>query len=252
MPTSFEFWRGKSLFDASPIVGIVCASSANRKTGPMAQAYILSADVHPVELDSIGTAAICGDCPLQKMLRPGVPGSNACYVNRGHGPAAIWSSWQAGRVPRLHEVGDEHLAKVFGRCQGLRYGAYGEPVAIPRFGWVTLEEIVSRFSGNTRTGYTHAWREHRFRDWRSRIMASVESGEDAWQARELGWRYFRIGAEKLPGDILCPASDEFHKIHGYKKQCHECGACDGCSVSSSRVSIYIPPHSRKGLNLVTT
>ena len=233
-PTSFEFFRGKSLFTGRPIVGIVCCDATNRKTGPLAQSYILSADEHPVEHVRAGSATVCGDCPLQRWITARQQGSGGCYVVHGHGPAAVWSSWCAGRIRRLDDVEDAELQRIFGRCEGLRYGAYGDPVAIPRLGWVSLETIVTRFAGNVRTGYTHAWREARFQTWRRRLMASVESPEDAFEARELGWRYFRIGSEKLPGDVLCPSAH---------KTCSNCGACNGSwGAADQRVSIWIAPH----------
>lgn len=79
--------EGPSPVDGSPIVGIltgVTSPSANRKTGRMAQLWILPADATPLDAMRTGAdAAICGSCPLRGTI--GTDGKRrvgrACYVN---------------------------------------------------------------------------------------------------------------------------------------------------------------------------
>ena len=57
------------MLNRAPIVAILTglrSPSANRKTGAMAQLWILSADESPVDASQSGAdASVCGDCPLR-------------------------------------------------------------------------------------------------------------------------------------------------------------------------------------------
>ena len=46
-PSGYVFYRGPSLLDGAPIIGIVTTKSENRKTGPILQTWILRADLDP-------------------------------------------------------------------------------------------------------------------------------------------------------------------------------------------------------------
>src|SRR5690606_5702489 len=122
----------------------------------------LRLDQHPTEALRTGAdRAICGACPLR-----GVNGSaRACYVSVAQAPSAVWRALQRGDYPALPGV------HVF-RHQLVRYGAYGDPAAVPLRIWEAIAERAAGF-----TGYTHQWRTADPRYSRY-LMASADSPED--------------------------------------------------------------------------
>ena len=75
-------------------------------------------------------------------------------------------------------------------------------------------------------------------------MASCDSVEEAQEARDRGWRTFRVtespGDKVLSNEVVCPASDEA----GHKLQCIQCGACDG-TARGLKSHIIIQAHGAK-------
>lgn len=228
----FIFYEGKSLIDGLPIVGIATTETSNPKTGPMVQTWILRSDISPLEAVASGQDfSVCGDCPLRGVAARG------CYVNVGQAPRAVWAAYKAEKY--------RPLAKSESRFfigKGLRYGAYGDPVAIPLDAWKLLEKLCT---GRIRTGYTHQWAMRRFARWSTRVMASVHTVSQAATAQAAGWRTFRAASPlnfaPSPGEIVCPASPE----GGDRRTCAECGACNGRrDMADRRVSIAIVSHGR--------
>lgn len=224
-------YRGPSLINGEPIVVILTGlaqASTNDKTGAMLQTYILAADVDPVSaIESGRDEAVCGDCIHRK-----VNGAGSCYVNAGQGPRSVYDAWTRGVYP---DATPEEAALLASGRQ-VRLGTYGDPVAVPVEVWTAL---LSGVAGHT--GYTHRWRRAAAQPYRSFLMASVDSERQAAQARRMGWRYFRVkdaGEQRLPGEIVCPASVEA----GKSRTCETCGACDGAGRNSARVSIVIDAH----------
>jgi len=151
-----------------------------------------------------------------------------CYVFVGQAPQKIWECYKRGEYTKLDKIGAEW------RSQHVRFGSYGDPCAVPIGIWNKIAAFCAGW-----TGYTHQWR--RFGEYRHLLMASVESQEDATQARNAGWRTFRVaetGEQPMPGEFHCPASAE----QGYRKTCQQCGACDGTYAGSERASVLIWPH----------
>lgn len=229
----FIFYSGPSRLDGQPIVGIATYDGDNYKTGPMVQTWILRADIAPhLALRSGADSSVCGDCPLR---------ANGCYVIVHQAPLAVWRAWSAGSYPELSADHDSILSGM-----GLRYGSYGDPVAVPRRAWSLLERLCT---GATRTGYTHQWRQRRFHGWRTKLMASIHTDSELAYAQYLGWRTFRVlpdtDSRIRRGEILCPASPEA----GQHKTCAECGACDGRrDHSDTRVSVAIVAHGAQRRN----
>ncbi len=219
-------YRGPSQLDGAPIVGVVTGlgsrGSANTKTGSMAQLWILSDAMHPVEAVRRGAdKAICGDCPLRPALA--AQGAARCYVRKEQGPGAIWRTLQADRYPvrACDEVSDE-LSQA-GRM--IRLGAYGDPAALP----------IGVLEGLTRhvrwTGYTHQWRG--FPELRPFCMASVGSDAELREAIVAGWRAYRVRGPEEPlerGEIACPASAEMD----HRTTCDACGLCNGKTGEGDR------------------
>lgn len=218
-------YEGPSLINKAPIVAIatgLTSPSSNDKTGPMVQTWILGQDEAPHEAVKSGAdESVCGDCPARGKW---------CYVTTFQGPLSVWRTWKRGGYPKLD------LDAL--RGQPIRFGAYGDPAAVPFRVW---DEIGIHTSMHT--GYTHAWRycDPMLKHY---CMASCDSEEDAIEARSRGWRTFRVtkqpGDKALSNEVVCPASEEA----GKKVQCIDCGACNG--VATRRKShIVIKAHGAK-------
>ena len=144
----FIAYKGKSMIDGSPIVGIVTLNSSNPKTGNMAQLWILSDQFTPVEAVKIGAdVSICGNC----KHRTGKGG--ACYVLPFQGPTSVYKAYKRGNY-------SENITKgaLFLEYKALRLGAYGDPAALPEY---VLDFLVKNSRLNT--GYTHQWKNKRLR-----------------------------------------------------------------------------------------
>lgn len=198
-------YEGPSRLGDGRIVAILTTGSANRKTGPMAQLWILVAGSPPVVAAREGDdELICGRC-LHRPLRRG-----SCYVLLHQAPTAIYYRWKSGGY-KMATPGAIADAAAAGK---LRLGAYGDPLALPL---EVVEELVAAFrrAGRSRhTGYTHQWHtvpEDERARWQALCMASVDSPASALKAQSLGWRTFRVrnmAEPRMQGEVICPASAE--------------------------------------------
>lgn len=218
-------YEGPSMLNGAPIVGIITgltSPSKNRKTGPMAQLWILDANEEPhVAVRTGSDESVCGDCPARGKW---------CYVTTFQGPLSIYRSWKRGTY---EDYNPERLRGV-----ALRLGAYGDPAALPLRTLRDITRYVDRY-----TGYTHQWRSCHS-ELRQYCMASVDTASDQELAAREGWRTFRVAtrdSDKLPREVTCPASDEA----GHKLDCFTCGACDGRRRSSVKSHIVIAAHGAK-------
>ena len=179
--TGVVFYEGPSRIDGAPIVGIATFGTSNVKTGNLVQTWILRSDIHPIDALNAGDdVSICGDCPLRGRIAPAsertVPGKfggdtankgRSCYVLVQNAPLQIYNGYRKGNYPKL---GEEHKRLMMGR--GLRYGSYGDPVAIPMKFWNALAKYCT---GKAEPGYTHQWKNKKFSNWSNRVMASTHS-----------------------------------------------------------------------------
>lgn len=198
----------------------------------MVQVWILPTDISPVDAVNTGKdAIICGSCPHR-----GTKGrKRSCYVNVGQAPNSVWKAFHRGVYPYLPV---SNYSQVFcGRA--IRLGAYGDPAFIP-------QHIVSAIvdASTKHTGYTHQWRANTNSWLRPFVMASCDTVQDYLDAREQGWRTFRVSASLTPltNEILCPASKEA----GNRTQCAQCGLCAGADKQAK--NIYIPVHGSGAKN----
>lgn len=218
-------WRGPSLLDGAPIVVIatgLAGVGANRKTGALIQTWILRADMLPTEAVASGAdASICGDC---RHRGDGTGKGRSCYVSVFQAPQNIWRTWQRGRY-------SERAPRGLGKGRKVRIGSYGDPAAVPVSVWLALLDGCDR----VQTGYTHQWR--RAPELAPFCMASVDSLDEAAQARALGFRTFRVSAHVDPqrDEILCPASEEA----GKRTTCASCGLCAGNKPRAKHVMIPV-------------
>lgn len=235
-------WRGVSELDGvTPIVLLATyntrdgdASSANAKTGGMVQTWILRDDMSPLDALRVGAdGAICGVCP-HKSTAAG--GTGACYVNVGQAPRSIWHAYAVtrGRATgtRAADTQPYNLDALRGRK--IRFGAYGDPAAVPFEVWETLASVASAV-----TGYTHQWRaaDSRFAQF---CMASADSAAEGRIARHRGYRSFIVrapGEAKPRGAVVCPASAEA----GKRTVCASCLQCGGTS-NGRRADVTIVAH----------
>lgn len=215
------YYRTTSAINGQPIIvaAVVPASVGNTKTGKMAQVYILpDVQQRPTASWADGTyTSVCGDCKHHTH--------NSCYVVRLHGSRAVHDAIQAGS-PSYELVTPEEFARRLGEFDDVRWGADGDPAAIPKTEWFTITRFVKRY-----TAYTHQWKHTpHLRVW---AMASCDTPEEAAQAHAQGWRYFRTRLPEEPiaaGEFVCPASEE----GGHRVQCIDCGACSGIDPTKPR------------------
>jgi hypothetical protein len=226
---SLVVYRGPSMLDGSPIVAILTFDSANVKTGPMAQLFIMHAEIAPHDAQKTGDdAAVCGDCPF-RPIHAKVRGYTPCYVKVWQGPRSTWVANRAAPV-RLSEA----RARIKADGVSVRLGAYGDPAALPQ--WL-VQRLTSHAVGFT--GYTHQWRDPRFAWLKGYVMASCDDASDYARATAEGWRTFRVLPKRaLPvlaaREILCPSD---------VVECIDCGLCDGVQYANDRrKSIAIVAH----------
>jgi hypothetical protein len=225
-PSGVILYQGPSLLDGAPIVVIATGldSSSNSKTGNMIQTHIIRADMLPMDAIYNGEdSSICGDCPHRG---DGTGKGRTCYVTVYQAQTAVYKAFLRGSYP----VYDPAVHDKYLEGRAVRFGSYGDPTAAPIEVWHNLKTLAS-----ITTGYSHQWRTIS-QEWAKLVMASADTPDDVAHARQLGYRSFRVGDEKLQGEVLCPASKEA----GKKLQCIDCGACGGADGRNS--SIYIPLH----------
>jgi hypothetical protein len=76
------------------------------------------------------------------------------------------------------------------------------------------------------------------------VMASVDSPEEAQEARDAGLRYFRVrlqGEALAPREFVCPASEEA----GNRTDCATCGACSGTQRAAQASPVIVAHGSGK-------
>ena len=214
--------QGLSPIDSQPYVAILTLKSSNRKTGDMAQVWILRSDINPVEALNTGADySICGNCPHRKQD----DGSRSCYVNIGQAPNSVYKSFKAGR----YAIASSNELKRVLAGRRVRWGAYGDPA-------ILHESVVNEINGYVlgHTGYTHQWRES-FADWcKGVFQASCDGMMDYLEASQRGYKTFAVipkGSRNYSGK-QCPATIELSEA-----QCKTCKLCDG-----AKTDIYVEAH----------
>jgi hypothetical protein len=198
------------------------AKSTNAKTGAILQTYILDADTPPSEaVKNHDDVSVCGDCVHSKL--------RTCYVNVAQAPSQVFAAFKRGSYQTVSPEALDLSGKT------VRIGSYGDPTAVPLDVWTGILKTA-----DSHTGYTHQWKKRHASRYKSFLMASVDTAEQAVLAKKKGWRYFRVkssGQDKLPNEIVCPASAE----QNHRLTCRDCQACDG-SRNSARKDIVIDAH----------
>lgn len=215
-------YEGPSFLDGSPIVAIITAlvePSDNDKTGDMVQLWILPRDRSPIEARKTkDDSGFCGKCTIK----------SACYLDWGKAPMQVWRCHQRGG----YDYFDPDWDSVYLLGRKLRLGAAGDPCALP---YRLVRDLVDMSTGG-HAGYTHQWRENRYRAFQRFVMASVESWGQALEAQSRGWRTFRIlkpGESPTDTETRCPASKE----GGMVTNCENCQLCAGLACRARSVAI---------------
>ena len=138
-----KIWVGRSLFTGTHIAVYLTGykkPSANTKTGPVAQSWILSLRDTPTKVVAAGTDSdICGRCIHRQSPR-------TCYVSVFRAPQQVYHAHRK-------QYPDTDIPKINPYIKSLRIGAYGDPASVPFEVWRDLTGMFKSW-----TGYTHAWR----------------------------------------------------------------------------------------------
>jgi hypothetical protein len=222
-PSGYIIYEGKSQLNGGNIVAIVTMSSKNIKTGNMASMWILNADIPPTKASKQGEdASVCGDCKHRAV------NNGACYVTLHHAPLQVYKSYKRGNYPIANDMAIFEDMKV-------RFGAYGDPSAIPTQILASIKAVVKN-----NTSYTHQWKQGN-KILKQVSMASVDSIAEQKQAVSEGWRTFRVTSDlsdKLANEIVCPNTTK-------AIQCADCGLCSGTSTRARNIVIEVHGAKKK-------
>jgi len=218
--------KGMILNETVNTVQIITFASANKKTGDMAQVWILNKNINPVEALKTGESeAVCFDCSHLK--------NGTFYVNVGQAPQSVYKAYKVGKYAPL----DLDVLKSMIKWKAVRFGAYGEPVLIP----LHLVKFMAKHARGF-TGYTHQWANLEFLEYRAYFMASTDNTEETIKEHQMGYRTFRVKGEGTPNlvnEIDCPNT-------ATGVQCRDCTLCDGLGVHAKGRSITAVVHGTKG------
>jgi hypothetical protein len=230
--------RGLSPIDGAPYVAIMTLKSINRKTGSMAQVWILREDINPVVAVNTGQdVTVCGDCPHRL-------GKRSCYVNVGQAPNTVWDTYKRGRYIDLTFNGDlpsngplYKIIETAVKGRSIRWGAYGDPSLIN-------PQVVNLYNSYAKvhTGYTHQWRKEFASPFKGIFQASCDGFDDYLDATAHGWKTFTVVSKTAAPTYAkqCPAT-----VEGSISQCITCRLCDG-----GKTDIFVNAHG-KGASYVT-
>lgn len=225
-------YEGPSRWDRKPVVMIATGynkPSANAKTGPMIQTYILRQDMNPADAVATGhDDTICGNCKHRGVQQAdGTFKDRTCYVLYFKAPKTIWRHYKNGGYQRATPTELGRLAEA--QNQGVRFGAYGDPAMVPLRVW---QPIVRRAPHVT--SYTHQWLGlPRAESWAQFTMASVDNLIEKRMANALGYRTFRVVSsldQLTPDEIEC-----VNTSHGVP--CADCQLCGGLTRPAKNIAI---------------
>jgi hypothetical protein len=241
--------RNVSPIDGATYVTILTLKSTNRKTGNMAQVWILREDISPVEAVQTGKdVTICGNCVHRGEYSPALDKmiNRSCYVNYGQGPNSVWKAYKRGVYKELDYVGCKDLpsngtfyadVEAIATGRRIRWGAYGDPSVIN-------PQVVNLFNSYAEghTGYTHQWREEFAQVFKGIFQASCDGFQDYLDATAHGWKTFTVVNKEatIVYAKQCPAT-----VEDSKAQCATCKLCDG-----SKLDVFVHAHG-SGAKYVT-
>jgi hypothetical protein len=216
--------------DGRPVIAKftgLSSASHNSKTGGMIQNYILPEQWMEDKMMGDDTS-VCGDCP--HSFRAG----DTCYLHKGSARMGLISTmkkWPDILMPLRDEDLMLSMLRTELVARSVRFGAYGEPILLGERLVSFMCSVASHW-----TGYTHQWRRLEYQWAKQYFMASVDSSEDYFEAKSMGWRTFRTRSHAdavYPTEAQCPASKEMGKI----TTCDRCKLCMGTSKKARDITI---------------
>jgi hypothetical protein len=248
----FVLYDGPSLYDNAPIVVIATGfkkPSINPKTKDMIQIAIMRSDIHPQNAIRSGEdKSVCGLCKHRGIVKrvsdiqlshhrteeTRLSSNRSCYVDIRH-IISMWRKYKGltkgGTYPKVTR---DEIANLFKKANyPPRFGDYGDPAMVPLWVW---KEVArgAREGGWKWTGYTSQWRLKRVQPYKPYLQASVNTYDEQEQAREMGWKTYRVGRKhepKLPGEIYCPETYEGGEV----SHCNTCTLCMGTSGTGPNI-----------------
>jgi hypothetical protein len=142
-------------------------------------------------------------------------------VNLGHAPSAVYRTYSKGGYPVAESLDIFVDMKV-------RFGAYGDVAALP----VSILATLKRYVKNN-TSYTHQWKTNQDEALKATSMASVDNLDEAQQAKDLGFRWFRVTNDintLRDDEIICPNTT-------HKTLCENCNLCSGNTIKAKSIVI---------------
>ena len=216
-------YKGISLLDDETPIMLVMSGftkdSANTKTGPLVQLYILPIHESPKDTYYSGSKSVCGNCKYND--------NNGCYV-RWSNLGSVWKSAKNQSVIPMT------LSREFLEGLRVRVGAAGDPAAIPSSVWSQLLSSCENY-----TGYTHQWSTPIFQDLSKFFVASVDNARENEKARALGWSTFFVTdneKEAKEQGVRCLASTDKKDSHGLPMTCSTCMLCNGKSTKQKTIT----------------
>jgi hypothetical protein len=240
------------------------ATSGNTKTGNVPTMWIGS------NREQVARSCKDSGCPLLPTEKGGtfdvdkekLNGRSPCYAWAGTVQMGGQSMWKA--IKKVGEVAystTEALKKSAFSARCVRVTAWGDVVSLRDDQVQGFLEDLAQHNAEYRNrksflrilGYTHAWRNARVAKWwKSRLMASVHSLEEADEAFDQGWRpAAEINVDGDPGKVMvtpkgrkllvCPhllSEDQKRKITP------DCNDCQWCVVEKNDATfgIVFPNH----------
>ena len=226
--------------NTTPIVALFTGfknDSQNSKLGAMITVYIHLKNGMPHENTKTGKdVAICGNCPLRPIMKI----KGGCYVNKGHAPHAVHSSYLKGNIPTLNNT-QELITLLINRGYQIRWGEYGDPSMLP---FEFINEVMQAVEpyGIGQTSYVHQWQESWFDPSHFKYaMASIDVQKNTLPLLQAlhgdNVRYYRITESKedlLANEVHCPHKLEDNKT--VRVQCKDCGLCGGSKMSAKNIT----------------
>lgn len=197
--TGLVIYKGLSEIDSeTPIVTIAYINPVwNDKIGPMTQIYYLvDTKESPVTVAQTGKDfGICGNCKHRSV------NLGSCYVTLFQGVRALAKAYNENSYFDLTGHFDITLELLKVINNPIRFGAYGDPAAMP----YDLQYQMAESVDFRLTGYTHQWNDCRFKAFKKFLHASVDTDNETKTARDAGWNYYKIST--CGGTYSGPAAD---------------------------------------------
>ena len=257
--------NGNIFYETDSIVAIITYKTSNSKTGDEYQTWFIDKNNPPtIAIDTGTDSLICGDCkhrgrvvslsmaeliaetlptPKKKALLKRIADKKSkgltsinidrkCYVKVFQAPLSVYKTYKNNGYEKITI---KQLSKKM-KYKTIRIGSYGEGTLVSIEDW---KQILKNSIGHT--GYTHQWHNPLMNEFKSILMASVDTEEEKRQANELGFRTFRTRKENEPllSDEISCLSDKKYRKDKPLIPCVDCLLCCGNSRKKKNISVIV-------------